>query len=301
MAFWIESRGELGWIGFILSKVNKNNYSLFFCSLDHAEFGVNNSIQLPAMKSKFLLSIILLFSLNFVSKGQETTSDELRRNTIKYDLTSHLLYQNTWSFSYERVVKKNQSFGLTLGYLEFPKITNFGDGITAEKKDSKSGFKYGAEYRFYLAKENKYSAPRGVYIGPYFSNLGFKSDRQIEYEDGNNIESALLNSKLNILNIGGQLGYQFVFNDRWVLDLVLIGPSISRYNFKLDLEGDFNFDPDEVQQEILDALIQKFPLLEEVIDEKKLESSGILDTWALGYRYQFLVGYRFGKYKKLKK
>jgi hypothetical protein len=40
------------------------------------------------------------------------------------------------------------------------------------------------------------------------------------------------------------LGYQFVFNDRWSIDLVLIEPYISNYNFKAQLQGDFDFDPE---------------------------------------------------------
>jgi len=169
------------------------------------------------------------------------------------------------------------------------------------KKDgNRNGYKIGGEYRFYLKKENKFAAPRGVYIGPYITSIGFKSDQGIVYSGADEPEEANLNSRLNILSIGGQLGYQFVFNDRWTIDLVLIGPSVSKYNFKSQLQGDFNFDPEGVQDEILQKLIEKFPLLEDFIDEGELKTSGTLDTWSLGYKYQFLIGYSFGKYKNLK-
>jgi hypothetical protein len=216
-------------------------------------------------------------------------------------LTGNLIYSNNLNFSIERVVKQNQSFVVNFGYQEFPRIVNFGENIIGKKEQNRGGYKVGGEYRFYLKKENKFAAPRGVYIGPYLTALGFKTDRGIVYSGGDVPEEANLKSRLNILSLGAQLGYQFVFNDRWSIDLVLIGPSVSQYNFKAQLKGDFEFDPDDVQNEILKGLLDKFPLLEDLLNEKELDSSGSLNTWALGYKYQFLVGYRFGKYKNLKK
>lgn len=249
----------------------------------------------------FLSLLLLVFSVFFESKAQDSTEVSLRRNTIKLDLTGSLIYSNSYHLSYERVIAQNQSFVVHLGYQEFPTIVNFGEDIEGKGKDNRSGYKFGGEYRFYLKKENKFAAPRGVYIGPYFTALGFKSDRMIEYSGNTVPEDANLNSSANILSIGGQLGYQFVFNDRWTLDLVLVGPSYSRYNFKVKLDGDFDFDAEDVQNEILQSILEKYPLLEEFLNEKKVDSSGTLDTWALGYKYQFLLGYRFGKYKNLKK
>jgi hypothetical protein len=249
---------------------------------------------------RFLFLILAVLSSQ-LSKAQDSTEVSLRRNTIKIDLTGNLIYSNNLNFSYERVVKKNQSFVVNLGYQEGPKITNFGENIEGKREENRSGYKVGGEYRFYLKKENKFAAPRGVYIGPYVTALGFKSDRGIVYSGTEEPEEANLKSRLNIVSIGAQLGYQFVFNDRWSMDLVLIGPSFSGYNFKAQLQGDFEFDPENVQNEILQGLLNKFPMLEEFLNKKELDSSGTLDTWALGYKYQFLIGYRFGKYKNLKK
>jgi hypothetical protein len=251
------------------------------------------------------MRFILLFSLFAfsiqVTYAQDSTDVNLRRNTIKYDLTSNLLYRNSINFSFERVVKQNQSFVVSAGVQEFPSILRFGETVEAKGEGNRSGYKFGGEYRFYLKKENKHAAPRGVYIGPYFTALGFRSAQEIVYNGGLEPEEANLESKFNIYNIGAQLGYQFVFNDRWTLDLVLIGPSVSRYKFNLKLDGDFEFDPQEVNNEILGGLINRIPLLEEFLTEKEVDRDGTLNTFALGYKYQFLVGYRFGKYKAMKK
>jgi hypothetical protein len=249
------------------------------------------------MKNLFLF-LVAVFILQ-ISAAQDTTSVAIRRNTIKLDLTSNLIYRNSLNFSYERILKPNQSLVLIVGYQEFPSIINLGENIKGDKKDDRGGYKFGAEYRFYLKKENKYSAPRGVYIGPYFTRLGFRSDRNVVYSGGEEPENASLNTRIGITSLGAQLGYQFVFNDRWSLDLVLIGPSYSRYNFKTQLSGDYEFSEEDVENEILQELINRYPALDDFLDGKELSSSGTLDTWALGYKYQFLVGYRFGKYKNL--
>ena len=105
---------------------------------------------------------------------------ENRRNTIKLDLTSNLLFRNALNISYERVRRPNQTYAITVGYHEFPKVTSIGNGIeTTDDSKKRTGFKVGGEYRFYLKKENKYQAPHGVYIGPYASYLNFNNERDL--------------------------------------------------------------------------------------------------------------------------
>lgn len=157
------------------------------------------------LRIPFFLFLALFVSQ--VSKAQDSTSVSLRRNTIKIDLTGKLIYSNNLNFSFERVVKQNQSCVFTLGYQEFPRIVNYGENIVSKKEDNKGGYKVGGEYRFYLKKENKFAAPRGVYIGPYVTAIGFKTDRKITYSGGDMPEEAELKSSFNILNFGAQVGY----------------------------------------------------------------------------------------------
>ncbi|GAA0878646.1 hypothetical protein GCM10009119_16140 [Algoriphagus jejuensis] len=227
--------------------------------------------------------------------AQDSVEVGSRMNTFKLDLTHSLLYRNAYNLSWERLTKQNQSLGITVGIQEFPKVFNLGENIEGKRSDDSGGFKLGAEYRFYLKKENKFAAPRGVYIGPYFSALNFNTSRDIIYTGEGDTREARYNAKFNLYSLGAQLGYQFVFNDRWTLDLVVVGPSITRYNAKMRLEGDFEFDSEDVQNEILDALIDKFPGLDDLLEDKELDSSGRLNVVGIGYRYQFLIGYRFGK------
>jgi len=244
---------------------------------------------------KAILFVLLVTFSVPVAFAQDSVEVGSRMNTIKLDLTHNLLYRNAYNLSWERIMKPNQTLGITLGTQKLPKILNLGENIEGERSDNSGGYKVGAEYRFYLKKENKFAAPRGVYIGPYFSVLGFNTARDITYTGGETPQEARYNARFNLFSLGGQLGYQFVFNDRWTLDLVVVGPSLTRYDARMRLEGDFEFDADDVQNEILDALIDKFPGLDDLLEDKELDSSGKVDVVGIGYRYQFLIGYRFGK------
>ncbi|HTE31931.1 MAG TPA: DUF3575 domain-containing protein [Chryseolinea sp.] len=221
-----------------------------------------------------------------------------RKNTIKLDITSHYLYRNALIVAYERITKPNQSFVVTAGYQEFPRSSSLGDGIVVKDDRKRNGYKFGGEYRFYLKKENKYLAPRGVYIGPYFTFLGFNNERTITFDNDGTSAQADLDAKFSIVNIGFQLGYQFVIKNRWTIDLVFAGPSISHYRYNLDLTSSANIDKEDIKNEVILDLIDRFPLLEDLIDDKEVSGRGKLDTWSFGYRYQLQVGYHFGRKKK---
>jgi hypothetical protein len=247
---------------------------------------------------KKVILMVCIIAGGHLAEAQDVTLETQRKNTIKLDLTSYYLYRNALTLSYERVTKPNQTFAVSAGYQEFPRTSDFGDAIGVKEDRNRNGFKFAGEYRFYLKKENRHLAPRGVYIGPYMAYHSFKNERVIEVDNDGTLEQAILNSKFTIFNVGFQLGYQFMFNNRWTVDLVLIGPSISNYRFNLGLEGNYTFDKEDIQNEIILALIDKFPILDDVLEDKEASSSGNLNAWAYGYRYQLLIGYHFGRKKK---
>lgn len=251
-----------------------------------------------ATKKTPLLFLIVLFASGII-QAQDSTNLVQRKNTIKLEFTQPL-YPNSFVISYERVVRPNQSFCIAGGYEEFPTLISIRSNIITKRNIEREGFKLGAEYRFYLKKENKFKAPRGVYIGPYVSYHDFHNKRAIEvsFDSIATPQNAVLTTDFKILNLGFQLGYQFVFGKRWTLDIVAVGPSISRYKAKAKLDGEFTFDPEEVRNEILQGLLERFPILEDVLSGQEITSKGKIDSWAYGWRYQFHVGYHFGGGKK---
>jgi hypothetical protein len=248
-----------------------------------------------------LLTIFVLAALSPVY-AQESHEMPARKNTIKIDLTSYWLYRNSVVFAYERVVKPNQSFAITAGYQQFPPlIGSLNDTIQVTRETSATGLKLGAEYRFYLTKENKYGAPRGVYIGPYMAYHNYMNKRSLEVINNGTPETTELKTNISITNIGFQLGYQFVLNNRWTIDLMLIGPSLSNYRFNADITGNYTFDPDKINNEVVQALINRFPAFEQLINEGEISDSGKINTWRGGYRYLFQIGYHFGRNENKRK
>lgn len=249
---------------------------------------------------KQILCIVVLFSGTHLVALAQKGDTTLRRNTIKLDITSYWLYRDALVFSYERVVKNkpSQTWSVTAGIQQFPALLGtLSDTILIKRQNKSSGYKVGGEYRFYLKKENKYEAPHGVYLGPYTSFHHYVNGRAIEVTNNGTVQNGNLETKLNILNIGVQLGYQFVINNRWTIDMVFIGPSISNYGLKAELDGNISVNPDDITNDVVRMLIDKYPGFEELINEGELASKGKINTWAYGYRYQLLVGYHFGRKK----
>jgi hypothetical protein len=248
------------------------------------------------MKQIFLIVYIVILACG-LSEAQDSTAKTQRRNTIKIDLTSHILYRNALGISYERLVNPSESFSVMAGYQEFPIVASFGQRITVRDDRKRHGYKFGGEYRFYLTKENRYAAPRGLYIGPYFAVHRFNNTRLIEVEHNGAREQVVLDSKFGIFNLGIQVGYQFILNDRWTIDMVFAGPAISNYRYTLSLDGDYTFNKDDVQQEILLDLLDRFPFLDDLISDQEAKANGRLQAWSFGYRYQLQLGYHFGRKK----
>jgi len=237
------------------------------------------------------------------TSAQDTNDSLDRKNTVKFHFISTALYTESFVLSYERIVKPNQSFAIMGGLVRLPFSSSLGSNVNITKDDSKGGVMFGGEYRFYLKKENKYPAPRGVFIGPYANMYRFGNDRTFTYtpSDGSPPSEGMLNSNISVVNIGFQMGYQFVINNRWTIDMVFIGPSLSQYYLKARLDGDFDLDEEDlIGHEILLALLDRFPVLKELLDDEEIKLNGSTDKWAGGFRYQLNLGYRFGGGKQRK-
>lgn len=240
---------------------------------------------------------ILVFGISGALPAQEPVEQGQRKNTIKFEFTQ-FLYPNSYVFAYERVIGAHQTISLRGGYEEFPDLVDVNPSISVQQDLSKSGYKVGAEYRFYFKKENQYLAPRGIYIGPYISYHDLFNKRNIVVNADGIEESAILDTDFKIFNLGLQLGYQFVINHRWTIDFIILGPAVSNYSVDMKLDGTFTFDEDEVQNEILEKLLDRFPLLGDLLSDQEVSTQGTFDSWSFGWRYQMLVGYQFGRRKK---
>ena len=125
----------------------------------------------------FILLQLILFFMSQTLFSQESDSEEKNfKNTIKVNLTNPMIFgDKCYTIGYERVIGKKQSFEVNIGRFSLPKFIGVNiDSIEQIDSETESkGFHSSLEYRFYLMKENKYIAPRGVYIGPYATYNSF--------------------------------------------------------------------------------------------------------------------------------
>jgi hypothetical protein len=240
----------------------------------------------------FITLIILLVSQNVICQNQEEVTKNYK-NTLKINLTNPMIFSDrSLIFGYERTIGNYQSFSVNFGRFILPEIFDINtDSLKSINHSNKTkGISLSGDYRFYIAKLNKFNSPRGVYIGPYASYNYYMRESQLESNSG----QLNYNFKFQVATIGFQLGYQFVFWNRVSLDLLLFGPGVSAYSIKTELGS--SLDPDQaedVYKKINEKLQEKIPGYNLAVNSGDFEKSGTIKTTSLGYRYVIMLGFRF--------
>ncbi len=237
--------------------------------------------------------LITLFCYQTSAQQQDSIVHQ-RKNIIKFNLTSNSFLDNAILFEYERVLKNNRSFTVQSGYNTIP-FSQLIDSSRSETDLKKTGWSATLDYRFYLKKENKFAAPHGIYVGPFMSYHSFSNERSMELQTSTGtFETAILNSKISLFSIGGEIGYQFVIKNRWTIDLLMFGPSVTNYNAKMKLTGNLPAQElDGYLKEILDGILDNYPFVGDLLEDNTAEASGRVNTWDFGFRYSVHVGFCF--------
>jgi hypothetical protein len=221
-----------------------------------------------------------------------------RKNIVRYNLSSAAVFgfDNAIIFGYERLLSPKQSFSINIGQAGLPKVLQLEtDSFRLGSNQVNSGLNLSADYRFYLAKENRYPAPRGVYIGPFYAFNRWKRENDWEFT-GTGTQQRVANTKTDFTlhTLGFELGYQFIFWDRLALDMVLIGPGIGWYDIRTKAEGNLT---EEEREQLLDGvtdlLQQRFPGMNIVLDDESFNANGRISTTSIGFRYLLHIGFRF--------
>ncbi|HSB92005.1 MAG TPA: hypothetical protein VLC28_02760 [Flavitalea sp.] len=248
------------------------------------------------------VTIAVVFSLLVPGRAlaqlsSDTGWQHTKKNVVRYNLSGALLFgfDKSVIVGYERIIRPNQSISINIGTTALPKLVSIITDSFQLKSDIKNkGVNFSVDYRFYLQKENKYSAPRGVYIGPYYSYNKFDRDNAWELNNSSNTRVVSTTAKFEIHTVGAELGYQFILWKKMALDLVLVGPGVSSYRLKTSVEG--NLDPGEkeqLQSAIQQLIQQKFPGMNFVFADQEINASGVVNTWNLGFRYLVHIGFNF--------
>jgi hypothetical protein len=219
------------------------------------------------------------------------------KNVIKFNPTPMLLFGDVRNitFSYERMIKKDMSLVLQVGYLLFPKLTEdtIAQLITLTGNE-KYGMNLAFDYRYYPFSRNRRPAPDGLYIGGYLSYYGFQFKNNFDILNTSVDQQGDITGKLNMVNLGLELGYQFIFWKRFSLDLLLFGPSFSYFAGSLNIHG--NLDEEEIKyldEEVVQKVLNRFPQLKTLFSDEGLTFTGSRTKFTTFFRYSIQVGFHF--------
>lgn len=242
---------------------------------------------------RYILLFLCLTTLLYKAHSQL----DGRKNTAYINISHPAIFgSKTFIVGYERVIGKNQSFTVNVGNITLPAIAqgNSNDSVQITGNNSNKGFHLGADYRFYLKGENKHEAPRGVYIGPYYSYNNFSKRNTWNLNTSDFDGDVNTELKMNIHTIGFQMGYQFVFWKRVALDMILFGPGYGIYNIKGDIKTTLSDEDESLLFDRINSFLgEKIPGYNLVIDEGEFERNGGVKTNTLGYRFMINLGFRF--------
>jgi hypothetical protein len=240
-----------------------------------------------------IVCLLLVCQLFATSLMAQTSA---KKNTISINISNPFLFGiKSNILGYERVLKNNQTARITLGRTALPNFKGTDEGelqLTGNSNDK--GFHAGVEYRFYLKKENKYEAPRGVYLGAYYSYNSFSRRNQWELNTTNYNGDVNTDFSFKIHTVGAQLGYQFLFWDKLSLDLILVGPGIANYGLNAGLRTTLSPEDEALFFEQLnDYLKEKIPGYNLVLGSGNFKKKGTVNTTAPGFRYMMSIGFHF--------
>jgi hypothetical protein len=264
------------------------------------------------MRTRIICQLLVLFllpitTLQALEKNDTLTKKETKEkpakltpyhwNVIKFNPTPMLIWQEVRNItiSYERLIAKDQSVSLQLGYLLFPKLIDDTIAhIAAITGKQKYGVNIAIDYRYYPFSRNRRPAPDGLYIGAFLSYYGFKFRNDLDIVKTTVDQNGYIGGKMNIVNLGMMLGYQFIFWKRFTIDMLLFGPSISYYSGDLRISGTLDSDQiKNIDKEVVDKLLKRFPFLGTLFSADGLEFTGSRASISIGFRYSIQLGVHF--------
>ncbi|MGZ3853298.1 MAG: DUF3575 domain-containing protein [Flavisolibacter sp.] len=254
------------------------------------------------MKAKYLYSIVIAVALlacasTYSQKVNTDSSRKLYKNVVRYNLSGALLFgaDKYIVFGYERALSPKKSVSVNFGMAALPKLVSIAtDSFQIQKEGERKGYNISIDYRFYLAKENRYAAPHGLYLGPYYSYDHFKNGQQWSHTTSGGTSLVNSSSSFNIHTFGFELGYQFILWKHFALDLVMIGPGLGFYKYESKITSNLTEEQKEqLRQALKQTITQKFPGMNYVFSDQSIDADGVMKSNSIGYRYIVHIGYNF--------
>ncbi len=171
---------------------------------------------------KKLIFYLFFLNINLAASAQEQNISEFKPSNIVKFLPLSLPF-NSISFEYERMISAKNSISMEIGIPDKKSIIGkYGIPINSDLKTAEfSVSALRGAFRHYTGKK---SLPKGFYIEPYFKYQHLEGKASIDGVDnqGDNY-SGKSDINFNTINIGCQLGFQFLIAKRISLDLYFLG------------------------------------------------------------------------------
>ncbi len=238
------------------------------------------------MKRKVLLGILLALLFTFIANAQVDTAQEktaqVYRNGIKINPMG-LVFHNV-SLLFERSLNDHWTLQMGAGYRwggDLPKVFGLGDLIVSSNTRGLRGYHITPELRYYFNFCECGGSPTGLYTGIYTRYTKYYGDLNFHYWNGTEYIDAAVASNFSEMGAGIQLGYQFVFKERFSVDFMFAGPRLSTYRLKCSIDSDYAVD--------------LAPIIEEEIN-RRLEWLGMAITISPSAEIDARVGFRNFRY-----
>ena len=126
--------------------------------------------QIQELVLKAIVILIMVTGSSLLPCHGQKDSLKNFKNTVSVNISNPMLFGSKYNvIGYERVIKDYQTVSGSIGRFAFPKFVDlFNDSVGIKNEYHDHGFHLSFDYRFYLKNENKFSAPRGIYLGPYY-------------------------------------------------------------------------------------------------------------------------------------
>ena len=242
------------------------------------------------MKSRVSICIIFFLLLPVLARAQDTIVPDYK-NIVKVNTAALLL--NNVSLLYERKLNEHWTVLAGTGYRwggSVPKVFGLGEVIVTSKSHGINGFSFTPELRYYFNFCECGGSPSGFYAGLYGRFTKYYGDLTFNVWNGSEYYDALVTTNLREFGAGIQLGYQFVFKQRWTVDIMFAGPRLSTYKLKADLDSD---DLEALVSAIEEEINERLEWLG--MDPISIDPSSELDTnfGFKNFRYAIGIGFFF--------
>ncbi len=239
---------------------------------------------------KTYLVIMVFLLVAFMLHGQPGTGP-LHGHTLK--LNSAALPLKNLSLFYEYPLDQHWALLLGAGYKwggKIPKVLGLGNFLLTSDTRGLRGYSVTPELRYYFDFCGCGGSQTGFYTGLYTRLTRLDGDLRFNYWNGTEYMDVGGAANFRELGVGLQLGYQFRFRERFVVDLMFAGPRSGWNRIKFSVDSHF-------ASEVI-------PLIEEEIN-KRLDWLGY-DPITIpvsaeaearfrftNFRYAVAFGYRF--------